>query len=82
MQTTTEAASAIAALMDGDYLAHFEETVRQGQDADDAQPQARRASHELLQTVRSDIDSFAGDAPQFDDITMLNFSMPERRKNT
>ncbi len=28
---------------------------------------------ELLKTVRQDIDAFVGDAPQFDDITMLNF---------
>ena len=28
---------------------------------------------ELLKTVRKDIDAFVGDAPQFDDITMLNF---------
>ncbi len=31
------------------------------------------APHELLKTVRREIDAFAGDAPQFDDITMLNF---------
>ena len=29
--------------------------------------------HDLLQTVRSDIDAFVGTAPQFDDITMLSF---------
>ena len=29
--------------------------------------------HELLQTVRQDINTFVGDAPQFDDITMLGF---------
>ena len=28
---------------------------------------------ELLQNVRTDIDAFVGDAPQFDDITMLSF---------
>ena len=28
---------------------------------------------ELLQNVRKDIDQFVGDAPQFDDITMLSF---------
>ena len=31
------------------------------------------APHELLRAVRSDIDVFVGDAPQFDDITMLGF---------
>ena len=31
------------------------------------------APHELLNTVRLDINGFVGDAPQFDDITMLNF---------
>ncbi len=31
------------------------------------------APHELLQTVRNDIDLFVGNAPQFDDITMLCF---------
>ena len=31
------------------------------------------APHELLNTVRQDINGFVGDAPQFDDITMLNF---------
>ena len=31
------------------------------------------APHELLNTVQQDIDGFVGDAPQFDDITMLNF---------
>jgi sigma-B regulation protein RsbU (phosphoserine phosphatase) len=28
---------------------------------------------ELLQRVKEDIDIFVGDAPQFDDITMLAF---------
>lgn len=28
---------------------------------------------ELLENVRSDIDKFVGEAPQFDDITMMNF---------
>ncbi|MBQ2469003.1 MAG: hypothetical protein II503_04890, partial [Clostridia bacterium] len=28
---------------------------------------------ELLHTVRKEIDAFVGDAPQFDDITMMNF---------
>ena len=28
---------------------------------------------ELLHTVRNDIDAFVGDAPQFDDITMMSF---------
>ena len=28
---------------------------------------------ELLRTVRKEIDAFVGDAPQFDDITMMNF---------
>lgn len=28
----------------------------------------------LLKTVRAEIDAFVGDAPQFDDITMLDFS--------
>ena len=27
----------------------------------------------MLKTVRADIDEFVGDAPQFDDITMLGF---------
>ncbi len=30
---------------------------------------------ELLRNVRADIDEFVGDAPQFDDITMLGFEM-------
>ena len=34
-------------------------------------PQA--APNDLLRTVRREIDAFVGDAPQFDDITMLNF---------
>lgn len=29
---------------------------------------------ELLPAVRQDIENFAGDAPQFDDITMLGFA--------
>ena len=29
------------------------------------------APHELLKTVQEDIDAFVGEAPQFDDITML-----------
>ncbi len=32
------------------------------------------APKELLRTVRKEIDGFAGDAPQFDDITMLSFA--------
>ena len=28
---------------------------------------------EMIQNVRNDIDAFVGDAPQFDDITMLSF---------
>ena len=31
------------------------------------------APDELLKEVRRDIDAFVGDAPQFDDITMLSF---------
>ncbi len=35
---------------------------------------------ELLKTVRGEIDRFVGDAPQFDDITMLNFQYAGGRK--
>ena len=30
-----------------------------------------KSPHELLPLVKADIDAFVGDAPQFDDITML-----------
>lgn len=33
------------------------------------------SSKEILSEVRKDIDRFVGDAPQFDDITMLEFSL-------
>ena len=33
---------------------------------------------ELLPLVRADIDAFVGDAPQFDDITMLCFEFKKR----
>ena len=38
---------------------------------------------ELLKTLRQDIDTFVGNAPQFDDITMLNFQYkgPEESDN-
>ncbi len=35
---------------------------------------------DLLKTVRRDIDAFVGDAPQFDDITMLGFHYTGRMK--
>ena len=38
---------------------------------------------ELLRTVRRDIDAFVGEAPQFDDITMLNiqYAGPEEKRH-
>ena len=33
---------------------------------------------ELLQAVKEDIDAFVGDAPQFDDITMLSFEFKKK----
>ena len=33
------------------------------------------SSKEILSEIRADIDKFVGDAPQFDDITMLEFSL-------
>ena len=37
------------------------------------------APEELLPAVKADIDAFAGDAPQFDDITMLALKLSEKR---
>ncbi|MCR5218104.1 PP2C family protein-serine/threonine phosphatase [Treponema sp.] len=34
---------------------------------------------ELLEALRSNIEEFSGDAPQFDDITMLEFSIKKRQ---
>jgi sigma-B regulation protein RsbU (phosphoserine phosphatase) len=33
---------------------------------------------ELLPTVKADIDAFVGDAPQFDDITMLALKISDK----
>ena len=41
----------------------------------DASPQ------ELLETVRGDIDRFVGDAPQFDDLTMLSVKLNKENNN-
>ena len=38
------------------------------------------APEELLPAVKADIDAFAGDAPQFDDITMLALKLSEKLK--
>ena len=40
------------------------------------------APEKLLETVRSDIDQFVGDAPQFDDITMLAIRRRDTGKET
>ena len=42
---------------------------------------AAAAPRELLANVRAEIDAFVGDAPQFDDITMLGLSYFGCRKN-
>lgn len=39
---------------------------------------AERPFHEMLVRVKADIDKFVGEAPQFDDITMLALKMNER----
>ena len=38
--------------------------------------------HEILPAVKRDIDKFVGDAPQFDDITMLclEYKAPRKQK--
>ena len=35
---------------------------------------AEATDEELIDCVRTAVDDFAGDAPQFDDITMLSFT--------
>lgn len=38
-----------------------------------------RSPEEILRAVKGDIDAFVGEAPQFDDITMLCLTFRERR---
>ena len=38
-----------------------------------------KTAGQLLNAIRADIDAFAGEAPQFDDITMLCFDFKERK---
>ena len=41
---------------------------------------AELVGKELLPSLKSDIDKFVGEAPQFDDITMLVFDYKEKKE--
>lgn len=43
---------------------------------------AHKTPAELLSAVKKDVDSFVGEAPQFDDITMLCLEYRGRKKTT
>ena len=77
-------------LTEGDKLFQYTDGVTEATDADDCLYGLGRLTdilgrnsndspEEIIRAVKRDIDDFVGDAPQFDDITMLCLTFKKRR---
>ncbi len=85
--------SGVIMLEEGDKLFQYTDGVTEATDAQNQLFGMERLSaslnavkekntKEIIESVKSDIDAFAGDVPQFDDITMLCLSFKKKMEKT